>query len=115
MLNVLAGAGLYACVSAAALAHAHPVSFSPAADTVVSTPGVIRISYDKPLEPASNIVITGEHEEPVGAGKTVIDAQDPTSMSVSLPPLPAAVYIVKWSAGSSDGHTNKGSYKFTVK
>ncbi|GGC57327.1 copper resistance CopC family protein [Undibacterium terreum] len=112
--RALAGLGFYLCI-AAAWAHAHPVSLSPAADAAVSAPAEIRIVYDKALEPESNIVVSNERNEVVATGRAVLVAPDNLAMSLALPALPVGGYTVQWSAGSHDGHTAKGSYKFIVK
>ncbi len=52
----------------------------------------------------------------VDAGKGGVDLNDPSHevMVVSLPALPTGVYLVKWTAGLTDGDSTEGSINFGV-
>ena len=99
-----------------ALAHAHLRSSVPAADSTVTAPAEVAITYSEGVEPRFSVI---EVKDP--AGKRV-DKQDPHTapsdnkvLRVGLPQLAPGTYTVEWHATAVDTHKTDGSFTFTVK
>lgn len=100
----------------AALAHAHPLTMQPAADSVVSAPTSITIHFSEALEPAlSTLEVQDATGQKVGNAHATVSQSSPSSMQLSLPALRAGRYSVHWVAVADDGHRTHGSYAFQVK
>lgn len=112
----LAGLAL-AAASPSAFAHAKLQAADPQpGSTLAQAPKQVRLKFNEALEPAfSKIALTGPQNGAVAVGATTIDPADPAAMAVSLPPLAAGEYHVRWSAMSHDGHKVKGEVAFKVK
>lgn len=109
-----------ACCSLAlagdALAHAHPKSMTPAADSTVAAPAEISMRFTEGLEAAfSSLAVQDAAGHAVADGKAELDGDTHTVLRLALPPLAPGVYTVKWVAVARDGHRTSGSYRFTVK
>jgi copper resistance protein C len=99
----------------AALAHTHPVSMTPAANSTIAPPNSITINFSGDLEPKfSSITLTNASGKVVSVAKSVVSSTDAKVMTLALPKLPAGVYTVTWVAVAVDSHREKGDYKFTV-
>jgi methionine-rich copper-binding protein CopC len=108
-----AAAALLLALAPAAFAHTHPEKMSPAADASVAAPASVTIEFSGDLEPKfSSITVVNATGHVVNTDPSKADAK---TMTVALPPLPAGIYTVDWTAVSVDSHRSKGEYKFTVK
>ena len=101
----------------AAHAHANLDSADPAPDSVLEeAPTRVVIRFTEPLEPSfSEIRVLDSSGARVDNGDSVVDANNPVVMSVSLPPLEDGTYTVGWKNVSTvDGHRVRGSFIFSV-
>lgn len=94
-------------------AHTELVSATPAANSTVSAPKEVAITFSGALEPKfSKIMVmdasgkSATKEAPAVHGKL---------MTIVLPVLAPGTYMVHWIAVSTDSHRSHGEYKFTVK
>lgn len=103
-----------------ALAHAHLEEQSPAADSSVSAPKELRLTFSEGVEEKfSKVVVSLDGS---GASTEVIAlrtiATDPTNHKVLVAtpatPLAPGKYTVEWHAVSVDTHKSEGTYHFTV-
>jgi methionine-rich copper-binding protein CopC len=100
-----------------AFAHAHLTSAVPAENgTVTATPSTLRLKFSEGLELRfTGIKVTGPDGAAVPTGDAALGQGDNTSLVVPVPtPLKPGAYTVDWHALSTDGHTTKGRYSFTV-
>ena len=99
----------------AALAHAHLLNSTPAADAVVAAPKAITLNFSTVLEPKfSGVALAGAN----GAAAPVKVAASKDRKSLIATPqraLAAGVYKVTWHAVAKDGHRMQGDYAFTVR
>lgn len=99
-------------------AHVYIRSVEPAEGAVLSgddAPGKVTMSFVGSLETAFSGIEVFDGEGKKVSGKTVFSESD-SVMEVELDgPLPPGEYTVKWRCMSLDGHSQKGSYTFTVK
>jgi methionine-rich copper-binding protein CopC len=103
--------------------HASPVSYSPAANSVItqngSLPTKVVISFSERPDPkVSYIHVTNTKNNRIDNNDYTITAQNGRQATVTLNSnkLAPGVYIVSWLALSrDDGHITKGSYVFTIK
>lgn len=112
---------LLAClVTTAAFAHAHLESQLPAADSEVTTPKELRLTFSEGLEEKfTKVAISLDGP---GQGTEIIQTQsvttDPADKKVLIvvPAMPLAPgkYKVEWHAVSVDTHKSEGSYRFQV-
>jgi methionine-rich copper-binding protein CopC len=97
-----------------AFAHAHLAAAVPADGTTVAAPAALSLNFTEGLElKLSGATLTG----PDGAVATTpsLSPTDDKVMRLAVPgALRAGVYTVEWHAFSTDGHTTRGSYHFTV-
>jgi methionine-rich copper-binding protein CopC len=103
-----------------AFAHAHLDSQLPAADSAVSSPKELRLTFSEGVEEKfTKISITSV----AASGKNVVEpvpgiATDPADKKVLIvtpgAPLAPGEYKVEWHAVSVDTHKSEGSYRFTV-
>ena len=119
-LLCLAPAMLFA--ASPALAHPKLVSSSPAANSVVTKPARIVLTYSEPLlAPMSGLELTMTSMPGMASHKPMkvtgfSPAVSGSTITVTLPrPLPAGTYALSWHAVSTDTHRIQGSYSFTVK
>ncbi len=98
-------------------AHANLASADPAPESVLEeAPDRVVIRFTEPLEPSfSEIRVLDSSGARVDNGDSVVDANNPVVMSVSLPPLVDGTYTVGWKNVSTiDGHRVRGSFIFSV-
>ena len=97
------------------LAHAQLVDAEPApGETVSGSPDEIRLTFNEPLEPGSELVVFGEGFQPVPGISSSIDARNPQQMFASPPQLALGNYTVQWTSITADGGQLTGSYSFGV-
>jgi methionine-rich copper-binding protein CopC len=107
--------GAAAAFAGTAFAHVFPQKQEPGAGASVASPSQVRITFDGPLESAfSTLTVTDATGKQVNVAKASVDPQQPTVISVVLPPLAAGHYAVHWAAVASDGHRTHGDYPFNV-
>jgi methionine-rich copper-binding protein CopC len=110
---------LIACVAlllpGIALAHAHLVSSTPAADATVQGPSV-------PIELRFNSRVDGGHSvlalvtrDGGGTAKLVIDKQSADNNLNAHATLKPGSYTLRWQALAPDGHITRGEIPFTVR
>src|SRR5438132_939230 len=89
-----------------ALAHATVVSATPTVGGSVSAaPSEITINFNEKLEATfSSIVVRDAVGKKVDKSDAHVDSGNRSTMRVSLPPLPAGIYIVQWRALTADTH-----------
>ncbi|HEX8593036.1 MAG TPA: copper homeostasis periplasmic binding protein CopC [Pseudomonas sp.] len=107
-------------LSSLALAHAHLESQLPVADSTVTAPKELRLSFSEGIEEKfTKVSITST----APSGKTMVEAvpdiaTDPadnkTLIVTPVAPLAAGQYKIEWHAVSVDTHKSEGSYSFTV-
>jgi methionine-rich copper-binding protein CopC len=105
---------LLALTPAAASAHAHLSSASPAENATVAAPEQVALGFTQPLEKSFSSI-----EVQAAGGKRVDDgkprsAADPAQLIVGVGKLPAGIYKVIWHATSVDTHRSEGFFNFTV-
>jgi methionine-rich copper-binding protein CopC len=119
--HVFTAAALLVSLSASnAFAHAHMESQLPAADSTVTAPKELRLTFSEGIEEKfTKVSITST----TPGGKTLVEAvpgvaTDPadkkTLIVTPAAPLAAGEYKVEWHAVSVDTHKSEGSYSFTV-
>ena len=97
-----------------AFGHASSVGSSPAADAVLDTaPSEVRIDFDSGLlEMGAALIVRSADGSSVTTGPAVVGDR-----TFSVPVDPAAapgVFEVSYRIVSADGHTNEGSFAYTV-
>lgn len=98
-----------------ALAHAHPKTMTPAANSTVSAPSELSIVFSEPLEPSfSKLALMDSKGAVLTTQPATVDPKDPKHMTLSLPHLKTGVYRVHWVSAARDGHRMDGEYSFTV-
>ncbi len=112
-----AGISNFAAPAVPAAAHADIVSTEPAAgSTIAKQPERIRVAFDEKLQPVgTRIRLFDAQNKEVTLEKGAIDPADPRAFIVPLPKLTSGAYTVQWTALSEDGHSEKGSYAFTLR
>lgn len=124
MRRTILALAAFSLLAVPGIAQAHPklLSASPAANSAVTKPTLIKLTFSETLVgPLSGIdlVMTGmpgmAHHDPmpIKGFKAVANGKD---LSITLPrPLPAGSYELKWHAVAADQHRIEGSYSFTVR
>ena len=109
----LGAAILLLLTPAAASAHAQLLSSAPAADaTLTEPPATITLTFDDELTAASSFDVVDASGTTLATG--AVDSADPKAMVVATPALPTATYEVRWTAGTADGHIERGTFKFSL-
>ena len=100
-----------------AVAHVFPVRALPAAGATAPEPvPQVQIWFDGALEPGfSKVRVVNAAGEPVDSGDARLNADDPSVLEVSLPPLPPGGYHVYWTAFARDGHATQGDFGFKIR
>lgn len=99
-----------------ALAHARPKIMVPAADSTVSPPTSVSVTFTESVEGKfSSLSVTNEQGKKVNTAPSVQLPNDPKTLTLALPALPPGGYLVQWMSVAADGHRMEGEYKFTVK
>lgn len=98
-------------------AHAYLVKSVPAQRAVLfRAPVKIQLWFNERLEPRySSLTVNTAEGKPVEIGKTAVSAADPKQLAVSIKPLPAGHYLIKYRVLSVDGHVVQDQFPFTVK
>jgi methionine-rich copper-binding protein CopC len=101
----------------AAFGHAKPKVMVPAADSTVSAPAQVSVTFTEDLVAQfSSLTVTDEKGTQISHEKSKADPSNPKLLTLQLPSaLPAGAYLVHWIAAAVDGHRMEGEYKFTVK
>ena len=110
---VLLGLGL----ASVAWAHAVLVRSSPSARaTLARPPERVQLWFNERLEPAySRASVWDGAGRQVDAADGVVDASEPTRLTVGLPALAPGTYTVKFRVLSVDGHVVESQFPFTVR
>lgn len=113
--RLLAGLTI-ACAARLALAHAFLDHASPRVGSEVrGAPAQVTLWFTQDLEPAfSSLSVTDAQGGRVDRGDAHVDASDRSILRVSLPPLPAGAYKVRWRVLSVDTHVTEGDFTFKV-
>lgn len=96
-------------------AHAKLVRSQPSAKaTLKESPKTVELWFSEELEPQfSTIVVTDQSDKQVDKND-VSPAEGNKKLQISLEDLPSGLYTVDWKALSTDQHTMKGTFTFTV-
>ena len=99
-----------------AFAHANLLRSDPPANSSLdSAPAEIRLWFTESLESEfSRIGLRDSQGEVVSIPPAVVDADDPTQMSVQPGELADGLYTVTWRVLSTDGHSTEGSFAFGI-
>lgn len=101
-----------------ASAHAEYVSSLPAAGASVATaPTTVKVTFSEELNAQGNELKVTTGGAVVDMGNTALDKSDADrkTVIVSLKTgLKDGVYTVNWKNSSADGHSEEGSFTFTV-
>ncbi|MCI0438660.1 MAG: copper resistance protein CopC, partial [Chloroflexi bacterium] len=104
--------------SRAAFAHANLASADPAPNSVLNEPPArVVITFTEPLEAQfSAIEALNAQGQRVDNGDSIVDANDPLVMSVTLQEgLANGTYTVAWrNVSTVDGHSIRGAFVFSV-
>lgn len=100
-----------------ASAHASLVKAIPAQRTVVFTaPKQVQLWFNERLEPKfCHVTVYDATGKSMDTGDSKVAASDPKQLAVTLKPLAAGVYTVKYRVLSVDGHVVQNTYTFTVR
>lgn len=99
-------------VSAApAFAHVKLLDSAPAANARVKSPGLIRLHFSEPLEPAlSGAALHDAGGKPVPLSSAI----GAGAITLIAPVLPPGAYTVEWHGAGHDAHSVSGHFSFTV-
>lgn len=113
---MLAGAALLLAAAApAARAHAFLQRSTPrVGQHVKRAPKQVRLTFDEYLDATSTVAVYDAAGDEVDNKDAHLDKDDASQMIVSLKPLTAGKYRVKWHATAKDGHKTQGDFTFTV-
>ena len=100
-----------------ALAHARPKVMVPAADSTVSSPPMISVTFSETVEGKfSSLNVTDEEgKKKFNTAASAPSHNDPRTLTLAHPPLQPGAYLVHWVSVAADGHRMEGEYEFTVK
>jgi methionine-rich copper-binding protein CopC len=109
--SLLSGVVLIA-FAVTAHAHAHLLTSSPAADSVITTsPPALVLNFSEAAQLAALSIQKGSDPlQKLKPPRTDAAAQ----ISVPLPPLTPGVYTLTWRVLSADGHVVSGALRFTL-
>ena len=110
-------AALGLAVAAAAWGHAVLVRSSPQNRAVLSQmPARVELWFNERIEPAyAHPVVQNAAGAPVDQSDVVVDREDARKVVVTLGPLPAGRYAVRYRVLSVDGHIVESQLTFTVR
>lgn len=99
--------------------HAVLVSAEPAPNSTIGTsPKQIKLVFSEALQDVGHsITLLDEKKNKVEIGKPMLDPQDKTKKTlIAEVPVKLALgsYTVEWKNLATDGHSEKGSFKFTL-
>lgn len=102
-----------------ATAHAHAMLEHAEPGVGASVTGAARkivLHFDSAVQPAlSEVHVRDANGREVRQDTLQGDAENPASVSVTVPPLAPGVYRVYWSVTGREGHRVRGDYSFTVR
>lgn len=103
--------------TAPADAHAFLVRSTPASRaTLARAPERVQLWFNERLEPAySTVSVWDAAGAQVDAKDGAVSGDDPRRLELSLPPLPAGRYVIRFRVLSVDGHVVESSLSFTVR
>lgn len=109
--------GFGVCLTATgAFAHAGLVESTPAKDSTVSAPKVIKLTFSEKIVPAFSGLQLSMADGMNISTKTSLSADGKTLTARPTSPFMAGKWTLSWHATSvDDGHKTEGSYNFTVK
>lgn len=84
----------------------------PDGGTIGSTPYTFVATFSQELLDGSSLVIRDERGAEVARGG--VDPDNRVALSAVLPELPDGGYAARWTARSVDGHTLRGTIRFSV-
>ena len=107
---------LLAVTPMSADAHAVLVKSTPARKTtVVQPPPRVELTFSERLEPAySSVSVLDAGGREVDLRDAALAPGDSRRLVVSLPPLPAGTYTVRFRVLSVDGHVVESEFPFTI-
>ena len=115
-LPVVTLAALALAPAGPALAHAHVVSSSPAANAAIAPPKQISVTFSEKLVPAfSKVAISMAGMNMAVPVKTSVSTDGKTIVAVPQGVFMKGAYVIEWAAASADGHKTKGSIPFKIK
>ena len=99
-----------------ASAHAALVKSSPArGTTLLQHPQRVELVFSERLEPAySTVEVVDAANQPVDLRDGSLSPADSRWLTVSLPPLTAGKYTVRFRVLSVDGHVVQSEFPFTI-
>ena len=102
--------------STPALAHAHLIGSTPAANAkLAETPAEVVIDFSESIEPKfSAIEVDDAKGARVDKDDVHIAPGNAKRLAISVNPLAAGLYKVVWHVTSTDTHKTKGSFSFSV-
>ena len=102
--------------AAPALAHAHVVSSTPAANAAVSAPAQISVTFSEKLVPAfSKLSVSMAGMNMNVPVKTSLSADGKTLTAKPQGAFMKGGYVISWAAASADGHKTAGKIPFKIK
>lgn len=118
VLTAAAASAAALLMAGSALAHAHLVKSTPAANATVTAPKTISLTFNEKLTPAFSkfeLTMPGMNGMKVGV-KTTVSKDHLTIVGTPEAPLTPGAYLITWHAASADdGHKLDGTVAFTVK
>jgi methionine-rich copper-binding protein CopC len=102
--------------AAPALAHAHVVASTPAANAAIAAPKQVSVTFSEKLVPAfSKLEISMAGMDMNVPVKTAVSKDGKTMTGTPQGAFMKGSYVINWSAASVDGHKSKGSIPFKIK
>ncbi|MHB2242960.1 copper homeostasis periplasmic binding protein CopC [Pseudomonas monsensis] len=114
--NLLTTTALLASLFAATsvLAHAHLKSQTPAADSTVTAPADLRLTFSEGVEASFTKVTLTRDGASIALKPLTAQGDKKTLIVTPAAPLTAGEYKVEWHAVSVDTHKSEGAYQFKV-
>lgn len=112
---LVAVAALVLLLPTTVAAHAELVETTPAdGATVVGTPEeLVAVFTEELLVDESSLSIRNAQGERLAVGR--VDPNEPTHLLIAdVPELAIGTYEMRWTAGTADGHVERGTWTFTV-
>jgi methionine-rich copper-binding protein CopC len=101
--------------ASAAFAHAHLKASEPAADSSVSAPAALRLTFSEGIEATFTKVSLSKDGTEIAIKGLDTEGTDKKVLVVTpAAPLAAGNYKVLWNAVSVDTHKSNGEYSFKV-
>lgn len=93
--------------------HAELAAADPVAGSDLDDPPVeVVLTFDGELDPASGFVVTDSTGAEVGTGSLDLEVAERNVLRGPVEISDPGVYTVAWTAVSTDGHPEEGSYRF---